>query len=139
MGNVQCCASGRFPEGSPPKKPKNNKKKSNKLKGISKKSNGVGGGKNNGGVQKVVAVAEDASERAAPAATAEAQSQVAPPNEDAPVTNPVTQTQSSPYLEDIGSTEIDGPRNESMAAARERFFGQVSISTDFDFTCKLVS
>lgn len=112
MGNVQCCASGRFHEGKPPKKPKIKKKK---LKGVSKKTNGVSGGKGNGGVQTVVTTAEDGSERAAPVA---AQTQ-APPEEavEPPQQNEPEAT--SLHSEDSAS------RGETMAAARERFFSQV--------------
>lgn len=125
MGNVQCCASGRFPEGNLPKKPKNKKKKA--LKGVSKKSNGVSG-KGNGGVQRVVTVAEDGSERAAPAATsAEPLAQTAPPIIGA-LTADAPETSEEEALNESNYTDNDAPRNESMAAARERFFTQVSES-----------
>lgn len=113
MGNVQCCASGRFHEGKPPKKPKIKKK----LKGVSKKTNGVSGGKSNGGVPKVVAVAEDGSERAAPVA-AETQAQAAPQEAPAPP------QEDAPDLEGLDTTDT-ASHGESMAAARERFFSQV--------------
>ncbi|XP_026744380.1 sterile alpha and TIR motif-containing protein 1 isoform X1 [Trichoplusia ni] len=121
MGNVQCCASGRFPKGKPPNKPKD-KKKTKGLKGITKKSNGVGSGKGNGAVQKVVTMAEDGSEKAAPA---EAVVQALPAAAD-------VQDGALPRLQDSAAQqaapsdcESDSPRSESMAAARERFFGQV--------------
>ncbi|KAL4714602.1 hypothetical protein ACJJTC_006648 [Scirpophaga incertulas] len=121
MGNVQCCASGRFHEGKPPKKPKNNKKK---LKGINKKSNGVGG-KGDGGV-KVVIVAEEGSERAAPA-VAQAQAQTAPavdvatpPRNEAPAPSELP-----PCYTEIENAVDNGTRGETMAAARERFFNQI--------------
>ncbi|XP_026744388.1 sterile alpha and TIR motif-containing protein 1 isoform X2 [Trichoplusia ni] len=121
MGNVQCCASGRFPKGKPPNKPKD-KKKTKGLKGITKKSNGVGSGKGNGAVQKVVTMAEDGSEKAAPA---EAVVQALPAAAD-------VQDGALPRLQDSAAQqaapsdcESDSPRSESMAAARERFFGQI--------------
>ncbi|CAH0604789.1 unnamed protein product [Chrysodeixis includens] len=118
MGNVQCCASGRFPKGKPPNKPKD-KKKTKGLKGITKKSNGVGSGKGNGAVQKVVTMAEDGNEKAAPA---EALVQ-APPAADVPDgALPGLQDPAQPTGSDC---ESDSPRSESMAAARERFFGQI--------------
>lgn len=123
MGNVQCCASGRFPEGKPPKKPKN-KKKVKGLKGISKNSNGVGGGKGNGAVQKVVTMAEDGSEKAAPA---EALVQAAPPAGDVPGGLPPRQEENATQQTNESDSGSNSPRSESMAAARERFFGQVLI------------
>lgn len=126
MGNVQCCASGRFSGGDLPKKQKSKKKKSKGLKGISKKTNSVGGGKTNGGIQKVVNVAEDASERVAPAATpAETLVQAAPPLADTPPNNVSEQPQETMQSDSTDATETDSPRSESMAEARERFFGQI--------------
>lgn len=121
MGNVQCCASGRFPEGKPPKKPKN-KKKTKGLKGISKKSNGVGGAKGNGAVQKVVTMAEDGSEKAAPA---EMLVQAAAPVGDVPDGVPPRQEENETQQANDTSSGSNSPRSESMAAARERFFGQI--------------
>lgn len=115
MGNVQCCASGRFHEGKPPKKPSSKKKK---LKGISKKTNGVSGGNGNG-VQKVAAVAEDGSERAAPVA---APAQQAAPVEEVPVEETPQRNEPEGDSSDSGDS---GSRGETMAAARERFFSQV--------------
>jgi hypothetical protein len=116
MGNVQCCASGRFHEGKPPKKPKIKKKK---YKGLSKKINGVSGGKGNGGV-KVVTVAEDGSDRAAPE-VAQTQAQTSP--------NEQTQVQSAASFPDSEADNADDSilRGESLAAARERFFSQVRL------------
>ncbi|XP_049867412.1 NAD(+) hydrolase sarm1 isoform X1 [Pectinophora gossypiella] len=122
MGNVQCCASGRFREGKPPKKPKVKKDKKGKNKNSAK--NSVSGGKGNGIVnpfteKEKVTVAEDKCERAAPA-PAERQSQAPPEGAQAdPPQQPPTTT------EHLETSEPDGPRNESMAAARERFFGQI--------------
>lgn len=125
MGNVQCCASGRFPKGKPPNKPKD-KKKTKGLKGITKKSNGVGSGKGNGAVQKVVTMAEDGSEKAAPA---EAVVQALPAAADVP-DGALPRLQDSAAQQAAPSDcESDSPRSESMAAARERFFGQVYIDT----------
>ncbi|CAB3242412.1 unnamed protein product [Arctia plantaginis] len=121
MGNVQCCASGRFPESKPPNKPKN-KKKTKGLKGISKESNGVGGGKGNGAVQKVVTMAEDSSERPAPT---EAPVQSSPPNTDVPDGGTVRQEENSTQDANVVDFDTNAPRTESMAAARERFFNQV--------------
>lgn len=118
MGNVQCCASGRFQEGKPQKPKEKKKKKIKGLKGVSKKPNGIGSVKGNGGVTKIT-VAEDGSERAPPVQPQnEKLAQAAPPAaDDAP-----DQT----AAENKSSTEPDGsPRNESIAVARERFFGQV--------------
>lgn len=123
MGNVQCCASGRFPEGKPPKKPKT-KKKTKGLKGVSKKSNGVGGAKGNGAVQKVVSMAEDGSEKAAPAETLV---QAAAPVGDVPDGLPQRQEENETQQANDSSSGSNSPRSESMAAARERFFGQVHI------------
>lgn len=120
MGNVQCCASGRFPEGKPPNKPKN-KKKEKGLKGVSKKSNGVGG-KGNGAVQKVVKMAEDGSERTAPA---DALVQTTPPTVDVPDGGNVRQEENTMQEADVNESETNAPRNESMATARERFFNQI--------------
>lgn len=127
MGNVQCCASDRFLEGKPPKKPKNKKKSKKKQKGNSEKTNGVSGGTVDGSVQKIAKVAEDNSERVAPE-TAQAQS--SPPPDD-----PVKKSQESLNMTqpvDSSSTKSDTPRNETTAAARERFFGQV-VQTYFIF------
>lgn len=120
MGNVQCCASGRFPEGKPPNKPKN-KKKEKGLKGVSKKSNGVGG-KGNGAVQKVVKMAEDGSERTAPA---DALVQTTPPTVDVTDGGNVRQEENTMQEADVNESETNAPRNESMATARERFFNQI--------------
>lgn len=130
MGNVECCASGRFQEGKPPKKPKNKKNKKKQAK-VSETKNGVGGGKGDGGgVQKVVTVAEDASERAAPAETLV---QAAAPASDTPADEPSQQqdTNSTQPTANTDETDADAPRNESMAVARERFFGQVQIYNIF--------
>ncbi|XP_045542937.1 NAD(+) hydrolase sarm1 isoform X1 [Papilio machaon] len=112
MGNVQCCASDRFDENKQPKKPKSKGKNQKPPKNSSEKTNGLSGDKGNGGVHKVVIVAEEASDRPAPdAALAQA-----------PLSAPATQEESQA----AGTTdENDGPRSESMAAARERFFGQI--------------
>lgn len=123
MGNVQCCASGRFPVGKPPKKPKN-KKKSKGLKGISKK-NSVGSGKGNGAVQKGVTMAEDGSEKAAPAETLV---QAAAPAGDVTDGLPLRQEENEMQQASDNSSGSNSPRSESMAAARERFFGQVLIN-----------
>ncbi|XP_063620717.1 NAD(+) hydrolase sarm1-like isoform X5 [Cydia splendana] len=116
MGNVQCCASGRFLEGKKTKKPKKQKKE--KSKGVSAKNNVVGGKPS----ADCKVMAEDSSERAAPAAApAEALTQAAPPAED------VTDGPPQPNVQEPGTTgtDNDGQRNESMAEARERFFTQV--------------
>ncbi|XP_059056964.1 NAD(+) hydrolase sarm1 isoform X2 [Achroia grisella] len=130
MGNVQCCASGRFHEGKPPKpKDKNQKKKS---KGLNKKTNGVSGGKKNGSVQKVITVAEDGSERAAPV---QAQAQTSPAEDtrgsDPPQYDAAQQDATQPT--DPEHSETDGQRAESMAIARERFFNQIP---EFNFDGK---
>lgn len=123
MGNVQCCASGRFQEGKPPKKPKTKGKKKEKSK-ISAKNNGVGGGKGDGSVERKV-MAEDSSERAAPAGVpVEALTQTTPAV-DVPH-DPIPQGQPNDQNPEITDTDNDGLRNESMAEARERFFTQVS-------------
>lgn len=121
MGNVQCCASGRFREGKPPKEPKNKKNKKKQTKDCNKK-NGVsgGGGKVDQGVKKVVTVAEDGSERAAPAETLV---QATSPAADTSTTSP--QQDSLPQNNISNVNETDYPRGESMTTARERFFGQV--------------
>lgn len=122
MGNVQCCASDRFHEGKPPKKPKSKKKNKKKQKGNSEKTNGVGGNTVDSSAQKVTKVAEDRSERVAPQ---EAQAQSAPPPDD-----PVKKSQDSLNMTqptDSSSVKSDSPRNETTAAARERFFGQVEF------------
>ncbi|KPI91586.1 hypothetical protein RR46_15090 [Papilio xuthus] len=112
MGNVQCCASDRFDENKQPKKPKSQGRNEKPPKNSSDKTNGLSGDKGDRGVHKVVIVAEEASDRPAPAA-ALAQT---------PLPAPGTQEAES---QAAGTTdEHDGPRNESMAAARERFFGQ---------------
>ncbi|XP_072944449.1 NAD(+) hydrolase sarm1 isoform X3 [Epargyreus clarus] len=123
MGNVQCCASDRPHEGKPPKKPKNKKKSKKKQKSTSAKTNGIGGGKGDGGVQKVVKVAEDASERVAPT-QAEALAQGTPPS-GAPKEQPASETEEkSSVPTDADTLDLDASR-ENMATARERFFGQV--------------
>lgn len=128
MGNVQCCASGRFPEDKPQNKPKEKKKKKLKgLKGITKKTNGAGAGKGNGIVQKVVVMAEDASERAAPAKPQTEVLSQAAPTSDAPAYDDA-QKHSTPEGE-LDTEETDAAaRNESIAVARERFFNQVGLS-----------
>ncbi|XP_053625123.1 NAD(+) hydrolase sarm1 isoform X3 [Plodia interpunctella] len=133
MGNVQCCASGRFLQGKLPNKPKEKTKKK-KAKGISKKNSGGSGGKKNGNsVQKVVTVAEDESERAAPA---EAQAQTLPAEEAPSVGDPTLkslQGDTSPQpQEDQDCTDGIEPRTESMAAARERFFTQIPDAFSHD-------
>lgn len=129
MGNVQCCASGRrFPEGKPQNKPKEKKKKAKGLKGVTKKTNGAGAGKGNGSVQKVITVAEDKTERAAPAGPqTEVLAQAAPPVNDASgpqVPQDHNTTQRNPQTEE---TDAAAP-NESIAVARERFFNQVGAT-----------
>lgn len=121
MGNVQCCARGRFRAGKPPKEPKNKKNKKKQTKDCKKKNGISGGGKSDPGVKKVATVAEDGSEKAAPAETlAQATSpaantlSAAPPQQDSPPQN---------YT--LNVDETDCPRGESMTTARERFFGQV--------------
>nr|XP_021181341.2 NAD(+) hydrolase sarm1 isoform X3 [Helicoverpa armigera] len=121
MGNVQCCASGRFPVGKPPKKAKN-KKKDKGLKGISKKSNSVGSGKGNGAVQKLTPMAEDGSEKAAPAETLV---QAAPPAGDVPDGVLPRQEESETQQANDTRSGSSSPHSESIAAARERFFGQI--------------
>ncbi|CAH2073674.1 unnamed protein product, partial [Iphiclides podalirius] len=116
MGNVQCCASDRFDKANSPDRPKGKGKKGKQRKGPSEKTNGIGGDKGDGGVHKVVIVAEEAKKRAAAAAELPQSSSTAP-EPSAP--------QQEPPKEDPSSTETDAPRGESMAAARERFFGQV--------------
>ncbi|CAH2086317.1 unnamed protein product [Euphydryas editha] len=118
MGNVQCCASNRLLEGKTSKKPKNKKKKQ---KESSEKTNGVGGGNINETVNKVTKVAEDNSDRPTPQA-AQAQAQASPPPDD-----PVKKSQESLNMtQQTDSNSIKSEtRNETMAAARERFFGQV--------------
>lgn len=126
MGNMQtCCASGRFQEGKPPKiKKSKNKKIKNKPLKFSGKTNGVGSGKGDGGVQKVVTVAEDGAERPAPAA---AEAQTASPAGDIPAAEPAPAPYQQHTTAAASDTDSDGSRNESMAAARERFFGQVFL------------
>lgn len=122
MGNVQCCASGRFRKGKPPKEPKNKKNKNKKKQTKDTKKNGVsgGGGKGDQGVQKVVTVAEDGSERAAPAVTlVQATSPAADTSVVSPQQGPLPQNNTS------NDNETDSPRSENMTTARERFFGQV--------------
>lgn len=119
MGNVQCCASDRLHEGKPPKKPKNKKKTKKKQKENSEKTNGVGGGRIDEGVQKVATMAEDTSERAAPKA---AQAQNSPPKDS--VHKP-EDTKNMTQNSENNSDKSDSPKNENMATARERFFGQV--------------
>lgn len=126
MGNVQCCASGRFPEGKPQNKPKERKKKSKGLKGVTKKTNGAGAGKGNGSVQKAVAMAEDGSEREAPAGPqTEVLAQAAPPSESVPAEVPQEHCteQGEPSTEETDAAA----HNESIAVARERFFNQVGL------------
>ncbi|KOB77182.1 Uncharacterized protein OBRU01_01713 [Operophtera brumata] len=124
MGNVQCCASGRFPEGKPPNKPKE-KKKTKGLKGVTKKTNGAGAGKGNGTVQKLVAVAEDGSKRAAPALAephTELLSQAAPPSDNVPGSEPANE-----HKHTTEETDAAAAPNESIAVARERFFNEVGF------------
>ncbi|XP_013195889.2 NAD(+) hydrolase sarm1 isoform X2 [Amyelois transitella] len=133
MGNVQCCASGRFHEGKLPNKPKDKTKKK-KSKGISKKNSGDSGANKNGSVQKVVTVAEDGSERPAPA---EAQTQTSPAKETPNVGDPTRQetaphTDQHPPEADLDNTDGIGPRTESMAVARERFFTQIPDAFSHD-------
>ncbi|CAH1645992.1 unnamed protein product [Spodoptera littoralis] len=123
MGNVQCCASGRFPVGKPPKKAKN-KKKTKGLKGVSKKNSSVSSGKGNGAVQKVATMAEDGSEKAAPAETLV---QAAPTAVDVPDGLLPRQEENEMQQANDSRSGSSSPRTESMAAARERFFGQVLI------------
>ncbi|KAF9790179.1 hypothetical protein SFRURICE_010839 [Spodoptera frugiperda] len=124
MGNVQCCASGRFPVGKPPKEAKK-KKKTKGLKGISKKNSSVSSGKGNGAVQKVATMAEDGSEKAAPAETLV---QAAPTAVDVPDgLSPRPEENETQQANDNSRSGSSSPRTESMAAARERFFGQVLI------------
>lgn len=128
MGNVQCCANDRFHEGKPPKKLKNKKKNKKKQNGNSEKTNGIGGNTVDNSAQKVTKVAEDSSERVAPQ---EAHAQTAPPPN-----NPVEKSQDSLNMtQPVNSTSVesDTPRNETTAAARERFFGQVEIFTVLSF------
>ncbi|CAG4989031.1 unnamed protein product [Parnassius apollo] len=113
MGNVQCCADDRFTEGKPPKQTNNKKIQP---KETSEKTNGLGGDKGN--VHKVVVVAEEASKRAAPT-TELAQS---PPTE-VPANGPTTTE--AVQQQNMSTTGTDAPRVESMAVARERFFGQI--------------
>lgn len=126
MGNVQCCASDRLHEGKPPKKPKNNKKTKKKQKENSEKTNGVGGGRIEEGVQKVAKVAEDTSERAAPKA---AQAQNSPPPEDSVKNSEDSKNMTQPS--ETNSVKSDTAKNENMATARERFFGQVGTYRTF--------
>lgn len=131
MGNVQCCASGRFPEGKPQNKPKEKKKKKTKsLKGVTKKTSSAGAGKGNGSVQKVVAMAEDASERAAQCEPqSEVLAQAAPPTDT--VTAHDDAQEHSTLQGEAGIEDIDAAaRNESIAVARERFFNQVGWYTN---------
>lgn len=118
MGNVQCCASDLL-EGKASKKPKNKKKNKKEQKESSEKTNGVGGGTINESVNKVTKVAEDNSDRPAPQV---AQAQASPPPD-----NPVKNSQDSlnmTHPTDSNSIKSE-TRNETMATARERFFGQV--------------
>lgn len=119
MGNVQCCASDLL-EGKASKKPKNKKKNKKEQKESSEKTNGgVGGGTINESVNKVTKVAEDNSDRPAPQV---AQAQASPPPD-----NPVKNSQNSlnmTHPTDSNSIKSE-TRNETMATARERFFGQV--------------
>ncbi|XP_013180543.1 PREDICTED: sterile alpha and TIR motif-containing protein 1 isoform X2 [Papilio xuthus] len=113
MGNVQCCASDRFDENKQPKKPKSQGRNEKPPKNSSDKTNGLSGDKGDRGVHKVVIVAEEASDRPAPAAAL------------AQTTLPAPATQEAESQAAGTTDEHDGPRNESMAAARERFFGQI--------------
>lgn len=107
--------------GKAPKKPKNKKK----LKGLKdKKTNGVTSGKGNGAVQNVVKMAEDGSEKAAPAET---MVQAAAPAGDVHDGLPPRQEENETQEANNTSSRSNSPRSESMAAARERFFGQVLI------------
>lgn len=121
MGNVQCCANGRFREGKPKKEPKNKKIKKKQTKDYKKKNGVSGGGKGDSGVKKVVTVAEDGSERAAPAETL---AQATSPAADTLSATP-PQQDSTAQNDTLNGTETDSPRGESMTTARERFFGQV--------------
>ncbi|XP_032513836.2 NAD(+) hydrolase sarm1 isoform X1 [Danaus plexippus] len=119
MGNVQCCSSD-LQEGKQIKKQKNKKKTKKKQKKNSGNINGLGGAKldSNCG-EKVATVAED-TERAAPK---EAQAQNMHPD-----IKPVNKSQESLNVtqpDDTNSNKSQPSQNESMAAARERFFNQV--------------
>ncbi|XP_061383215.1 NAD(+) hydrolase sarm1 isoform X4 [Danaus plexippus] len=122
MGNVQCCSSD-LQEGKQIKKQKNKKKTKKKQKKNSGNINGLGGAKldSNCG-EKVATVAED-TERAAPK---EAQAQNMHPD-----IKPVNKSQESLNVtqpDDTNSNKSQPSQNESMAAARERFFNQVRIA-----------
>ncbi|XP_041977873.1 NAD(+) hydrolase sarm1 isoform X2 [Aricia agestis] len=97
MGNVQCCAADRVRE----KKKRRSKKKKEQ------KSNGVNGNK----VQKVV-MAEEPFERTV--VEDKVQQTVVPESE-----------KESDNQEEKTSQKSEDKPNESIAAARERFFGQV--------------
>ncbi|XP_032513837.2 NAD(+) hydrolase sarm1 isoform X2 [Danaus plexippus] len=119
MGNVQCCSSD-LQEGKQIKKQKNKKKTKKKQKKNSGNINGLGGAKldSNCG-EKVATVAED-TERAAPK---EAQAQNMHPD-----IKPVNKSQESLNVtqpDDTNSNKSQPSQNESMAAARERFFNQI--------------
>lgn len=127
MGNVQCCASGRFPEGKPSKKLNSkNKNKKNILSNQSDKNNGKSKGDKS--VHKAATVAEDKSKPAAPAT---ANGLLAPPVDTGPsiTGSPMNGTQ-QPTKEQTQQTSTVPTESahqsiESIAAARERFFGQV--------------
>lgn len=125
MGNVQCCTSGRFPEGKPQNKPKEKKKKTKGLKGVTKKNTSAGAGKGNGTVQKLVAVAENGSERAEPAQAepqTEVLSQASPPSDNTPGPEAAHEHEHSNE-----ETDAAAAPNESIAVARERFFNEVGF------------
>lgn len=130
MGNVQCCANRRFPQGKLKNKLSDKKKsKKNKQKSAKTKTNGVGGDKGKP-LTKVQTVAEDVTERAAPAADAATQQAVAPvagdladtPHQEAGEPQGTDNADSSKDTTDVAL------RPESVAAARERFFTQVHIN-----------
>ncbi|CAK1545324.1 unnamed protein product [Leptosia nina] len=108
MGNVQCCASD-LREGK--LKPKKKSKKKGKAV---KKANGTGGAKPNA-VQSAKATLEKTEDAAAPLEPAKtvAKEEVKT-TEEPKMTQPI---QPEPKNE--------SPRSESMASARERFFGQI--------------
>ncbi|XP_038215221.1 NAD(+) hydrolase sarm1-like isoform X2 [Zerene cesonia] len=118
MGNVQCCASDRLREGKP-KNPKNKKKNKKKLTD-KQKSNGKTGGvkrEKNGHPDNGSALKDATKEQITTNETPLASSE----KEVTASTDQSNMTQ--PNTPDVPKRE--SPRSESMASARERFFGQV--------------
>lgn len=126
MGNVQCCAGGRFHEGRPAKKPKDKKKnEKQKSSDISDKNNGLGICKTEEKNQKIEKVAEERSEKAAPASLPAEAAHADAPDATIQRSNPVEQQTRQTNITEPSSIAPPHYTTESMATARERFFGQV--------------